>query len=253
MYLLSTVREFATLLIILKTFTHLPNDGFFYTFQGISENGEWYISAVFPVRTDGLPDETDYESFDYDTFTAEHDVYFTDLTSRLNGQTAVDFTPSLIELDDFVTSLSISARSSVQDDYTVNDETIQLSRPLPGETAVAGYPFYFSGGVLDPVNDTMSIGVLIDGCTRFAAQQSFTVVGGGSWHGLVILPQLVEGDDACAVAYTGTFGEADMRLVQLPISILSPDDPATPAHCAGARERLGICSGRAGGFGGNGR
>lgn len=99
--------------------------------------------------------------------------------------------------------------------------TINLDNPLPGEQATEGITFFFAGTVTEPLDDTITIGIAINECTEFIARQSFTL-SGGSWQGQVILPADVTGP-ACAIAYTGTYGEDDWREVARPINIVSRD------------------------------
>lgn len=110
---------------------------------------------------------------------------------------------------------------------TANDQAntpvdIVLDMPFEAETAVAGYPLFFSGTASNIISDTLTVGVLINNCTEFSARQSFTFTG-GSWNALVILPENMPEGDACAIAYTGTYGE-NWREVQTPIQITTLDN-----------------------------
>ncbi|MCB0034470.1 MAG: hypothetical protein KDE51_10645, partial [Anaerolineales bacterium] len=99
--------------------------------------------------------------------------------------------------------------------------TITLLNPLPGEQATEGITFFFAGTVTEPLDDTITIGIAINECTEFIARQNFTL-SGGSWTGQVILPADVTGP-ACAIAYTGTYGEGGWREVARPVNIVSRD------------------------------
>lgn len=304
----------------------VTNNGLFYTYQGLTNDGEYYVSAIFPVRTDALPDEVDYDNLDYQSFADNFDSYLTETTSALNELSSADFTPDLATLDDIVASINVdreppppptdeagnlvlsiayplsggqvrigeeldvsgfvapevnsvdvalmagnnslasttaaveaatgrwstrltvprnvigrarvvattpeeSASASILlQDTAIGQEppagepVLQLMRPILGETAAAGYPLYFEGSVENPIDDTVTVGVLVDACTTFAARQEITVAG-GNWNGVVILPGDVEDENACAVAYTGAYGEGNWREVQMPLPVLSPDDP----------------------------
>ena len=110
------------------------------------------------------------------------------------------------------------------------EPAVQLYRPIVGETAVSGYPLYFEGQVRNPVENTITIGLLVDGCSRFAAQQSFTVTPAAAdrdtgWTGVLILPQAIEGDDSCAIAYTGKMGEGAWAATAMSVPVLAEDDP----------------------------
>ena len=300
------------------------NRNLFYTFQGLTNDGASYVSAVFPVRSDALPDDTGPE-FDYLAFEADYESYIAETTALLNDLPGDAFTPMLAQLDALVQSLEIvgepitrrtdasgrilltitspvaagqafvgapfeihgytdpegvefveltleagpnvlATQTAPVDDATGDwratldapanvvgegritaragaqsitvpifllenqalragpaEPAIVMLRPVSGEAAAAGYPLYFEGTVRNPINDSVAIGVLVDNCSRLAAQQSFTVAGGGSWFGLIILPREALDDRACATVYTGVYGE-EWREVQQRLPVLAPDD-----------------------------
>ncbi len=110
----------------------------------------------------------------------------------------------------------------------VSGAAVDMTRPSDGHTAVSGYTMFYEGRVTNPISDTVSIGILIDNCTTFVARYSFTVASpGGSWNGSVVLPRDLRGE-ACAVAYTGEYGQSEWREVQTPILITDESDEAAP-------------------------
>ena len=82
----------------------------FYTFQGLTEDREFYVSAFFPVRTGIFPTEPPACSQcgepDYDPF-AEWTAVLNEQLTQLNAQAADDFAPSLNMLDDLIKSIHI--------------------------------------------------------------------------------------------------------------------------------------------------
>lgn len=109
-------------------------------------------------------------------------------------------------------------------DSASEEPYISLVRPMEGETAVAGYAFFMQGDSGNLIGDAFTIGVQIDNCTNFIAAQKISLTGGG-WYGFVILPQNVASGPACAVAYTGEFGEEGWREAIIPIQLRAADDP----------------------------
>jgi len=107
-------------------------------------------------------------------------------------------------------------------DEDADNPGLTLRRPGEHDTAVAGYSLFFGGRARNPIDNTVTISVMINECTTVATSQSFTLVG-GAWHGLLILPPDVTGP-ACAVATTGTVGEDEWREARLPITILTSDN-----------------------------
>ena len=109
-------------------------------------------------------------------------------------------------------------------DSTTEEPYIALSRPVQGETAVAGHAFFFQGDSSNLIDDAFTIGVLVDNCSNFIAAQKISL-SSGNWYGFVILPQNAAAGPACAVAYTGEYGEEGWREALIPIQLHAFDDP----------------------------
>jgi len=73
-------------------------DGFLYTFQGLSADGAYYVSAVFPLNTVLFPTDMPAD-FDYDAFVENINAYFAESVAALNRAAPEDFAPSLATLD----------------------------------------------------------------------------------------------------------------------------------------------------------
>jgi len=89
----------------------VTNQGLFYTYQGITTDQKYYISAAFPVKHSELP--LDWEDYfestgtDYENFEGNY-VGYLDLTVKMLDETGADeFTPSLQLLDEVIKSLKI--------------------------------------------------------------------------------------------------------------------------------------------------
>lgn len=90
----------------------INNTDLFYTFQGITDDGQYYVSAVLPVSHPLLPQESAVEAdADYQAFVAGYDAYISEMTRLLDSQPADSFTPDLSDLDAMITSLSIGGES----------------------------------------------------------------------------------------------------------------------------------------------
>jgi len=79
----------------------------FYTFQGLSIDGAYYVAAFFPLSTAALPVTIEIE--DWDAFHASYDAYLAETTARLDQLSPADFMPDLSLLDALVTSIGIEA------------------------------------------------------------------------------------------------------------------------------------------------
>ena len=81
---------------------------FIYTFQGVTDDGQYAVSAQFAVSTDLIPAQIP-DDFDYAAFEAGYTQYLRDSTATLNSATPDRFTPSLNTLDAVLESFSFGA------------------------------------------------------------------------------------------------------------------------------------------------
>ena len=99
------------LTILRQNFSPFVQEELFYTFQGITHSGRYYIMATFPVDVavdDVLMRAAEVESMDMTNFAVTPvNEYTVQITSALNGLSADEFTPSLTELATIFTSLRI--------------------------------------------------------------------------------------------------------------------------------------------------
>jgi hypothetical protein len=77
----------------------------FYSFQGFTDDGVYYISAMLPVTHPSLPHPDDI-TLD-EAFMNNFETYRDELEIQLNGEQDSTFMPSLILLDEFVESLLV--------------------------------------------------------------------------------------------------------------------------------------------------
>jgi hypothetical protein len=87
------------------------NESLFYTFQGITGDGNFYISITMPVTHPDLPDrwEDFFEDNDgnIEAYGESYQVYLEEAIKMLDGTEDKEFTPSLQMLDDIVKSLMV--------------------------------------------------------------------------------------------------------------------------------------------------
>jgi hypothetical protein len=87
------------------------NQGLFYTFQGLTDDGAYYVSAVLPVSHSMLPPDDQGLGFTgndrYDEFIAGFDTYILEVAQQLNEQTSESFSPDLGLLDMMIQSISV--------------------------------------------------------------------------------------------------------------------------------------------------
>lgn len=100
---------------------------------------------------------------------------------------------------------------------------LDLYRPEIDDTAVAGFGFVFDGRTLRPVGGSITISIWNEACTNRVLNETYPLGGGGYWQGFMVLPPDAVGP-ACAIAAFGREGDSGWREVQVPITLLSPED-----------------------------
>jgi hypothetical protein len=83
----------------------ISNNGMFYTFQGITNDGLYYVSAILPINVDflvGYPTPTDQGDFVF----IESEVIR--VTDQLNNTSSDSFTPKLTVLDTLIQSINVT-------------------------------------------------------------------------------------------------------------------------------------------------
>lgn len=106
------------------------NNEFRYTFQGMSNDGLYYVSVVFMVTAPDFPAEIPSD-FDYDTFTAGFVDYLTESVGKLNNAAAETFTPSLTMLDALAQSFTFSGAAD-------NGGGTVVVEPTPDDPTLGG-------------------------------------------------------------------------------------------------------------------
>lgn len=79
----------------------------FYTFQGLSGDGRYYIAAVLPVSHPNLPQDGDIGQQAYQQLESNYTGYMAETTAMLEAQPPESFKPGLQALDALIESLEI--------------------------------------------------------------------------------------------------------------------------------------------------
>ncbi|BCY19521.1 hypothetical protein hrd7_33700 (plasmid) [Leptolinea sp. HRD-7] len=87
----------------------LDNTVLFYTYQGITGDGAYYVSAVLPVTHPGLEGDDGFTKLSEDPakFQSNYPAYVDYVQKQLNTEPPNAFTPNLASLDAMMKSLSI--------------------------------------------------------------------------------------------------------------------------------------------------
>ena len=86
----------------------ISNEFLVYTFQGLTDDNAWYVSAVFPVAAQGLPASGRGEQGA--AFRTGYYDYVKRTTEKLNRLPAKKFTPDLVLLEAIIRSLKVGPR-----------------------------------------------------------------------------------------------------------------------------------------------
>ncbi len=90
-------------------FAPVNNAGLFYTYQGLTNDGLYWVSAILPVNHPMLPDNglNPPGGQSWEEFSNNYEAYIGDMVSQLNAQPLDSFVPSLAALDALVSSITI--------------------------------------------------------------------------------------------------------------------------------------------------
>lgn len=85
------------------------NQEVFYTFQGLTSDGRYYVAAILPVSSSTLPDTSEMSQEQMQTLgtAGAFEAYLNQVVQTLNGLPPADFTPNLDVLDAMINSLRL--------------------------------------------------------------------------------------------------------------------------------------------------
>jgi hypothetical protein len=90
-----------------QSFYPINNISMFYTFQGLSSDESWYVSAVLPVNHPMLPNSDQPPGGDWEAFASNYPVYIQEVQTALDSQDDGSFNPSLVILDEMLRSITL--------------------------------------------------------------------------------------------------------------------------------------------------
>jgi hypothetical protein len=81
----------------------------FYSFQGLTSDGKYWISAILPISNSMLPPNGDNppNGMTWDQFGNQFDTYLADLLTKLDAQPPETYSPTIAALDALITSIII--------------------------------------------------------------------------------------------------------------------------------------------------
>lgn len=88
----------------------ISNRTIFYTFQGLSEDGKYWVAVSLPVSNPSLP-ASDYlyppEGYTHESWSQNYDSYLSQVKEMLAAQAAKSFFPTIGTLDSLVESMTV--------------------------------------------------------------------------------------------------------------------------------------------------
>ena len=90
-----------------QDFATVNNKVLFYTYQGLTSDGKYYISAILPVTNAILAPDQTIPGGDFEKFSQNIKAYIADMQVKLDAQPDNAFVPSLTMLDDMIKSIAI--------------------------------------------------------------------------------------------------------------------------------------------------
>ena len=86
----------------------INNHDMFYTYQGLTSDGLYYVSAILPITHPSLPADGDSAQItDWNAFSENYVIYADDISRQLNTEADSMFTPSIQLLDAMFASLKV--------------------------------------------------------------------------------------------------------------------------------------------------
>jgi hypothetical protein len=85
----------------------INNSELFYSYQGLTSDGKYYVAAVLPVTQPGLPADGEVTGKEPPEFASDFPVYLANVVRALDSQAPNTFTPNLTQLDAVMSALEI--------------------------------------------------------------------------------------------------------------------------------------------------
>jgi putative hemolysin len=88
----------------------INNQEIFYTYQGITHDGQYYVAAILPVSHPSLPpDGSEVPGDDWTAFADNFQTYASGIAQQLDSEPSSSYTPDLALLDAMIASIEITS------------------------------------------------------------------------------------------------------------------------------------------------
>ncbi len=89
----------------------IDNRTIFYTFQGLTDDGMYWVAVTLPISSPILPDDSDFppppEGYTDESWFQNYDSYVSDMKDALDAQPPGSFFPTINSLDSLVRSITV--------------------------------------------------------------------------------------------------------------------------------------------------
>jgi hypothetical protein len=87
----------------------INNHDLFYTYQGLTSDGQYWVSVVLPITNSILPTDASNPpgGQSWEDFTNSYEAYLSDITTQLNSQSPGSFAPTINMLDALINSIVV--------------------------------------------------------------------------------------------------------------------------------------------------
>lgn len=200
----------------------ITNRTLFYTFQGLTNDGRHYVTAVLPIAHPTLPDAVAFDaSFfapdSYDQLTADFDDYLQEIVATLEESDPASFTPSLTDLDAFIGSVQINLPAPPKRTNDSGQIILTIDRPVAHAQLAIGTEQTVSGYVAPGSTDEVTLS-LLSGTNSLWTTTVTPDSTTGNWSAILPVPAVVQGQGQL-VAQMGT--QQDSR----PVTLYQPFQP----------------------------
>jgi hypothetical protein len=131
-------------------------NGIFYTYQGLTSDGNYYVSVTWFLSTPALPGQPDVDLVGkaLDEFVQSYDSYVAGIATELNGLPSALFTPDLLLLDGMIQSLQVGAAAPV-----TATTTATTTAPVTGTVVTTPLTITQAVTITAPVTGTVPLTV----------------------------------------------------------------------------------------------
>jgi len=121
-----------------QAYLPINNSDLFYTYQGLSDDGEVYVAALLPVSHPSLPAHSgEIPEGDFDAFAENFETYIAGIQDQLDAEDPSSFTPDLSLLDQMIQSLQVDPSVVAGGEAGTSAPTAGELQPLDPEECAA--------------------------------------------------------------------------------------------------------------------